>query len=424
MSDEIAQRPTARSARNPAGHGAAITEPLHMRITDLEAIPVAVPDPPLRNSWGVHAPYFLRTILRLRTDDGLVGLSETYGPDIVTPLQVDRAREIVVGDHPTNIQRFAYRLRSPAIAGAIEVACLDLIGRATNRRVCDLLGGPVRERVAFSAYLFFKYAGDDSWGEVGSPEQMVVLAQQFVERFGFTTLKVKGGVLPPLQEVETMRLLRQRFGPDCALRLDPNAVWSVETSLKVAYELERAGLWLEYLEDPTDGIAGMARVRERITMPLATNMCVTRWEDVAPAVEGRAVDVILSDHHGWGGLRACQELGRVCEIFRLGIGMHSNSHLGISMAAMTHLASVVPTMVAASDTHYPWLQEDVLATSPFQFDAGTLSIPSGPGLGVELDEDQVAKYHEAFQRGVVRHRDDTAELVKRTPGWLPIKPRW
>jgi glucarate dehydratase len=360
----------------------------------------------------------------MRTDDGLVGLSETYGPDIVPPHVVERAREIVVGDQPTNVQRFASRLRSPAMAGALEVACLDLMGRASNRRVCDLLGGPVRERVAFSAYLFFKYEGEDGWGEVGTPEQMVTLAEQFTERFGFATLKVKGGVLPPLHEVETMRLLRQRFGPDCALRLDPNAVWSVETSLRVAHELERSGVWLEYLEDPTAGIVGMARVRERITLPLATNMCVTRWEDIAPAVEARAVDVILSDHHSWGGLRGCQELGRICATFHLGIGMHSNSHLGVSMAAMVHLASAVPTMIAASDTHYPWVAEDVLAGSPFRFDKGTLAIPPGPGLGVALDEDQVATYHEAFLRGTVRRRDDTAELIKRDPTWLPITPRW
>jgi glucarate dehydratase len=395
-----------------------------VRITELEAIPVAVPDPPLRNSWGVHAPYFLRTILRMRTDGGLVGLSETYGPDIVPPHLIDRAREIVVGDQPANMRRFALRLRSPAIAGAIEVACLDLMGRATNQRVCDLLGGPVRDRIAFSAYLFFKYGADDQWGEVGSPEQMVALAERFTEQFGFATLKVKGGVLLPLQEVETMRLLRRRFGPDSALRLDPNAVWSVETSLRVAYELERSGVWLEYLEDPTAGIAGMASVRERITLPLATNMCVTCWDDIAPAVEARAVDVILSDHHSWGGLRACQELGRVCATFRLGVGMHSNNHLGISMAAMIHLASVVPTMIPAADTHYPWLEEDVLTGRPFQFESGTLSIPEGPGLGVTLDEDRVAKYHDEFLRGPVRRRDDTAELIKRDPTWLPITPRW
>ncbi len=395
-----------------------------MRITSLEATPVAVPDPPLRNSWGVHAPYFLRTILRLRTDDGLVGVSETYGPDNVGPLAIERARQTVIGRSPDEIQRFGYRLGAPAIAGAIEVACLDLIGRATGRRVCDLLGGPVRERVPFSAYLFFKYAGEDAWGEIGSPEQMVRLAEAFVERFGFRTLKVKGGVLPPLEEVETMRLLRARFGAEYALRLDPNAVWSVETSLRVAHELTRAGVWLEYLEDPTEGIEGMARVRERMTMPLATNMCVTRWDDIAPAVSRRAVDVILCDHHAWGGLRACQELGRICQVFHLGIGMHSNSHLGVSMAAMVHLASAVPVMVVAADTHYPWLADDILVGRPFAFADGSLAVPPGPGLGVDVDEDRLATYHELFRRGVVRERDDTAELAKRQPDWLPIKPRW
>src|SRR5207302_346661 len=177
---------------------------------------------------------------------------------------------------------------------------------------------------------------EDGWGVVGSPDEMVGLADQFVERFGFTTLKVKGGVLPPLQEIDTMMLLRRRFGPDVALRLDPNAVWSVETSLRVAYELGRSGVWLEYLEDPTEGIAGMI-----------------------------------------------------------------------------HLAGVVPPMAAASDTHYPWLTKDILAGGPFRFDGGTLSVPAGPGLGVELDDEQVAEYHEAYQRGVVRRRDDTAEAIKR-----------
>ncbi len=395
-----------------------------MRITAIDAIPVAVPDPPLRNSWGVHQPFFLRTILRVHTDEGLIGVAETYGPDKIGPLALERAREIVIGESPYAFQRFRLRLNHRPLYGAVEVACLDLIGWATGQRVCDLLGGPVRDQVPYSAYLFFKAVGEDQWGEVGSPEAMVALAERFVHRFGFRTLKVKGGVLPPLLEVETMRLLAQRFGPEIALRLDPNAAWSVETSLRVAFELERAGVRLEYLEDPTAGLAGMARVRERIDTPLATNMCVTEWDDIAPAINIRAVDLILSDHHAWGGLRACQDLGRVCEVFQLGIGMHSNSHLGISMAAMTHLGSVVPNMVVACDTHYPWLAEDVLVGGPFKFDNGSLAVPSGLGLGVELNEDVLAAYHDNYQRGVVRQRDDTGEHIKRDPKWLPLRPRW
>lgn len=395
-----------------------------MRITAIDAIPVAVPDPPLRNSWGIHAPFFLRTILRLHTDEGLAGLSETYGPDKVGTLALERAREVVIGHSPYDLQRFHLRLNHAALYGAIEVACLDLIGRATGQRVCDLLGGPVRDRVAFSAYLFFKSPGQDPWGQVESPEAMVGLAERFVTRFGFRTLKVKGGVLPPLIEAETMRQLSARFGADYALRLDPNAAWSVETSLRVVSELERGGVRLEYLEDPTAGLAGMARVRERVNVPLATNMCVTTWEDIAPAVSTRAVDVILSDHHAWGGLKACAELGRICEVFHLGIGMHSNSHLGISMAAMTHLGSVVPNMLVACDTHYPWLTDDVLAGGSFRFEHGSLALPSGPGLGVELNDDLVAAYHDNYQRGVARQRDDTAELIKRDPKWLPLRPRW
>jgi glucarate dehydratase len=168
----------------------------------------------------------------------------------------------------------------------------------------------------------------------------------------------------------------------------------------------------------------MARWWERIDTPLATNMCVTQWPHLAPALEMGAVDVVLSDHHFWGGPRASQELGRFCETVGLGIGMHSNNHLGISMAAMAHVASVIPNLIAACDTHYPWLEQDVLAGGGFAFHGGKLAVPAGPGLGVTVNEEVLAGYHENYQRGVVRERDDTAELLKRDASWLPLSPLW
>ncbi len=402
-----------------------------MRITNLKATPVAFPDPPLRNSWGVHAPLAFRTIVEITTDEGITGIAETYGPSAGSILSPEgdatqgpfaAARHVLIGMEPYHLNRIRHLIPSPRIYQAIEIACLDIIGQAMGKPVCDLLGGAVRDRVPFAAYLFFKFAGDDPWGEVNSPEALVQEAEWFVAQHGFRTLKLKGGVLPPAEEVEAIRLLRERFGPDYQLRIDPNAIWSVETSIRVARQLEPYDL--EYLEDPTWGIAGMAEVARRTAIPLATNMCVTKFDDIPQAIRAGAVNVILGDHHYWGGLTAFQRLGQLCATFGLGMSMHSNSHLGVSLAAMIHAAAITPNLIVACDTHYPWLQEDIIAGEMFRFQDGTLPVPTAPGLGVHLDREKLARFHERYRRSQERMRDDTAAMRRRDPGYLPMRPRW
>ena len=392
-----------------------------MRISEMKLTPVAVPDPPLRNSWGIHESVFLRVIIQLRTDDGLVGLGEAPGGGAVVQA-LESVRTHVVGMDPWQLEPLRVILRSARLFSALEEACLDPIGKATGRPVSDLLGGTVRRRVPYAAYLFYKEAGDDEWGEVLSPEAMARLAERWVERWGFRCLKVKGGVLEPDAEVETMRLLRERFGPAMGLRIDPNAVWSVETSRRVAYKLRDVDL--EYLEDPCPGIAGMAEVAASTHTPLSTNMCVTAFEHIPQAFRARAVSVVLADHHIWEGLTGCVKLGKICHSLGWGIGQHSNSHLGITMAAMTHLAAAVPNLIYASDSHYPWLEEDVIAGPMFRFVDGHLDVPRGPGLGVELDPAKLERFAEAYRQRESHGRDDVAAMRLRNPDWLPLQPRW
>ncbi|MCC6629165.1 MAG: glucarate dehydratase, partial [Chloroflexi bacterium] len=247
-----------------------------MKITGLTATPVACPDPPLRNSWGIHEPTFVRVIVQVETDAGLTGLAEISGGEAMVR-QFEAARSHLIGADPYHLEALRLTIGHLGVYGQLELACLDIIGQATGRSLSDLLGGAVRPRVPFASYLFFKEAGDDDWGAVLTPDQMVDLAQRFRDRFGFTSHKVKGGVLPPDAEVETMLKLRARF-PHDQLRIDPNAIWSVETSVRVAYKLR--DIDLEYLEDPTDGITGMAEVARRTPIALATNMCVTRFEHI------------------------------------------------------------------------------------------------------------------------------------------------
>lgn len=419
------------------------------RIASVNITPVAFRDPPLLNAVGVHEPFALRAIIEVVTDSGFTGLGETYG-DAAHLVRLRNAANALIGvdvfDTNGMQRKVVESLSSDTTRGGhgmsgmvtgsstpdrvlspFEVAALDIQGKAIGRPVSDLLGGAVRQAVPFSGYLFYKWAGhpgqpDDSWGEALDPAGIVVQAQRMHREYGFNAFKLKGGVFPPGEEVAAIHALREAF-PSHPLRLDPNAAWSVETSIEVGTGLDGV---LEYLEDPTPGISGMARVRRAVSMPLATNMCVVSFDDVAPAVAEGAVDVILSDHHFWGGLRRSQSLGSICTTFGLGLSMHSNSHLGISLAAMVHLAAATPRLDYACDTHWPWKDagEDVIVAGALAFEDGQVAVPTTPGLGVELDRDALARLREQYLSCGIRERDDTGYMQRVQPSYELKTPRW
>jgi glucarate dehydratase len=296
----------------------------------------------------------------------------------------------------------------------------------------------VRPDVEFAAYLFFRYAADhptvladsrivdsrgrgaralDTWGEVRSPERMADMAAQFRDRFGFRVFKLKGGVLLPDVELEAMRALASRLGRDARLRIDPNARWRVETAVRIGKAL--SDLSLEYYEDPVSGQAGMSEVRRATGLRMSTNMCVTRFVDIPEALRLKPIDVLLADHHYFGGFAGCQALGPIAQAAGWTLSQHSNSHAGITMAAMTHLAACVPELTLASDTHYPWLvdQFDLIEGPKLPIRNGRMAIPAGPGLGVTLDRDRLARAHEIFQKCGMRQRDDATLMRRLEPGW-------
>jgi len=412
-----------------------------LKITGLRVTPVALPDPPILASSGCHGPYFLRNLIEVETDSGIVGIGETHGGERVTAA-IEKSREVVVGQSAFAYRGFAAavsRLSNGAYAG-IELACLDAAGRATGRRVCELLGGPVRERVEFSSYLFFRYASDhprlledpriadgrgkgekalDRWGEVRTPEAMAEMAWRFHQRWGFRVHKLKAGVLAPELELDALRAIDARFGGKHPLRIDPNGRWTLETSLRIGKAIASSSLPLEYYEDPVNGQEPMAEVRKATGLKMSTNACVTAFAHIPRAVATKPIDIVLCDHHYWGGIPACQALGTLCPALGWGLSQHSNNHAGITMAAMVHLGACTPELTCASDTHYPWLVEgaDVIAGANLAFTDGALAVPAGPGLGVDLDRDKLARAHETYRKCGMRERDDafTQRLVE--PGW-------
>jgi glucarate dehydratase len=303
----------------------------------------------------------------------------------------------------------------------------SLQGQIVGAPVADLLGGAVRDAVPYSAYLFFKYAehvdkpyAPDAWGEGISPEQIVAQARRMIELYGFKSIKLKGGVFEPQHEIDCMKALAVAF-PGLPLRLDPNANWSLETSIKAAPQLDEI---LEYYEDPCPGLAGMAELQKHTKLPLATNMVITTMEDFRKGAVMGSVRVLLSDHHYWGGLRITQTLARMCRLWDLGLSMHSNSHLGISLMAMTHVAAAVPNLTYACDTHYPWQEEEVIEGGRVRFVDGAVPVPTTPGLGVTLDRGRLAELHEQYQRCGIRNRDDLAQMRRYDPTFTGKTPRF
>lgn len=420
-----------------------------IRITRVDITPIAFRDGPLLNAAGIHEPWALRAIVQIETSDGRVGISETYGDEPMLRV-LRQAVPLVTGLSPFDLNTMEQRVRAairPAadavefelapgshaaknaskVVSTFEVAMLDLQGQIVGAPIVDLLGGKVRDAVPYSAYLFFKYAehidrpyAPDAWGEGISPEQIVAQAQRMIDLYGFRSIKLKGGVFEPAHEIACMRALHTAF-PGLPLRLDPNANWSLETSIAAARELDEL---LEYYEDPCPGLAGMAELQKHTRLPLATNMVITTMEDFRKGVPMGSARVLLSDHHYWGGLRATQTLARMCELWGLGMSMHSNSHLGISLMAMTHVAASIPNLTYACDTHYPWQEEEVIEGGRIRFVDGSVPVPSTPGLGVRIDAARLAELHEQYLGCGVRNRDDLSQMRKYQPEFSGKNPRF
>jgi glucarate dehydratase len=396
-----------------------------LKIIDYKLTPITVPmEAPLRWSLGVETGT-TRTIVELITDEGIVGLGETYGGE-ATIRALQFAKPLIVGCDPFQIEQFARKLQvfrvsyetflSPHIMAGVEMACWDIMGKVLNRPVCALLGGKFRDRIPFAGYLFFRYKSQDGIGGEDSPASLLAYTEELVEKHGFDCLKIKGGVLPPAEELECVRVIRDRF-PKTVIRFDPNAAWSVETAINILRRMMEYDL--EFVEDPVWGIEGMSLARRDVPVPFATNMCVINFDQIPLAVRTRCIDIILGDIQYWGGFSGNRKLAGICETFQLGLGLHSDRELGISTAAQIHLAAATPTMTHPPDSHYHHQKDDII-TRPFVYQKGHFDVPDGPGLGVELDREKLKKYASYYTE-----KGEAGEFMDPfRPDYIPNLPLW
>ena len=401
-----------------------------MIITDVRATPVTVPlEAPLRHANGCHWGRFVRTIVEIETDEGLVGLGEMGGGGEAAVASIDALKPTLLGRDPARIEEMRFVVANPTaslynnrtqIVAALEFACLDLLGQDWGVPVSEILGGRLRDRVPFASYLFFRYPHPASGnGEIRTVEQLVEAALLQREQYGFKTHKLKGGVFAPEYELECYRTLAETL-PDDNFRFDPNGVWSVEQAMWFGRQIE--DIRNDYLEDPVFGLHGMRRLREKLRTPLATNTVVVNPEQLSANVLDTAVDVILLDTTFWGGIRPCLKAAGVCETFQLGVAVHSSGELGIQLATMLHLGAVLPNLTFAADAHYHHLVDDVIEGGKMAYQDGSIEVPTRPGLGVRLDRDKLGEYHELYRRlGSYPYDQDPLR-----PGWSPLIPndRW
>ena len=426
-------------------------------VTEMEVYPVAGRDSMLLNLSGAHGAYFTRNIVVLKDSNGNVGVGEVPGGEGIRKTLED-ARQIVVGSSIGNynnilnkvrnefagrdtagrgLQTFDLRITIHAVT-AIEAALLDLLGKHLNVPVAALLGeGQQRDKVKTLGYLFYigdrnrtdlpYYGNPDSeveWyrirhEEALTPEAVVRLAEASQALYGFKDFKLKGGVLEGEEEIKAIKALKERF-PDARITLDPNGAWSLKEAVELCKDMH--GI-LTYAEDPCgaeNGYSGrevMAEFRRQTGLPTATNMIATDWRQMGHTISLQSVDIPLADPHFWtmqGSVRVAQ----MCNDWGLTWGSHSNNHFDISLAMFTHVAAAAPGEITAIDTHWIW-QEGIerLTKDPFQIVDGHLAIPDKPGLGVEVDMDQILKAHEVYNNMGLNSRDDSVGMQFYIPGW-------
>ena len=396
------------------------------KIVDIRATTVTVPlHAPLRHSNGAHWGRFVRTLVEVETDDGLIGLGEMGGGGESAEAAFRQLKTYLVGHNPFELEAMRFKICNPTASlynnrtqlhAALEFACLDIMGKFLNVPVYDLLGGKVRDTVGFASYLFFRYPNAQTGaGEVRTVDQLVTEAKALKVAHGFTAHKLKGGVFAPDYELEAFRAMAHAVGTD-SVRYDPNAALSAEAAIRFGLAIE--DLNNDYFEDPTWGLNGMRRVREKVRIPLATNTVVINFEQLATNVRDPAVDVILLDTTFWGGIRPCVKAAGVCETFQTGIAVHSSGELGVQLATMLHLGAVVPNLAFKADAHYHHLVDDVIEGGLMPYVNGAIAVPTGPGLGVNLDRERVGRYAELYKSlgGYAYDRDPGR------PDWFPLVP--
>ena len=426
-------------------------------IQKMEVYPVAGKDSMLLNLSGAHAPYFTRNIVILTDSQGNTGVGEVPGGQKITKA-LEQVKPVVEGSKLSEYKQTLLKVKAALgndesdvrglqtfdlrtgihVITAVEAPLLDLLGQYLEVPVASLLGdGMMRDRVKVLSYLFFiadrkktdlPYYSDENnatdWYRLRHEEALdadavVELARASEKLYGFKDFKLKGGVLEGRAEIEVIKALKKAY-PESRMTLDPNGGWSLKEAISLCKDMH--GI-LTYCEDPCGAEKGysgrevLSEFRRATGLPTATNMIATDWREFGHSLQLQSVDIPLADCHFWT-MSGAVRVGQMCDEFGLTWGSHSNNHFDISLAMIAHVGAAVPGNPTAIDTHWIW-QEGIerLTVDPPRIEDGHIAIPDKPGLGIEVDRDQIMKAHKVYEENCLGARDDAIGMQYLIPGW-------
>jgi len=331
-------------------------------------------------------------ICKLRAEDGSVGVGEAFVwlPETgVSPQQVIDVIEnalgrYVLGESPFRVERIRHRMdcnvsRSEVAKGLLDMACYDLMGRITGRPAADLMGGSCVEEVPLCALI-----------PLMDPEGMVEMAESFRAQ-GMSSFRLKLGS-DVEGDVRIVSRVRELLGDEVRLRVDYNQAYSAAEAVRAIRAIEPFGVDLAEQPVRANDYVGMARVQQSVDTPLMAHEGCFSLQDIVTLVELGAVRVVGVNSERPGGVTNALRAISYAEQRGLGIVLH-NQPLGIASAMQVHLAAArYHALGHAIELFGQVMMEDDLIVEPLNYEGGTVTVPSAPGFGVELDEDALAKY--------------------------------
>jgi L-alanine-DL-glutamate epimerase-like enolase superfamily enzyme len=341
-------------------------------------------------------PAATEVVVQVETDEGLTGIGEslaTLCPEAVDAAIRQMARSIV-GRSPFDIESFYrqtfqgrwqfYRHLGHVASAGIEMALWDIVGKALGQPVHRLLGGALRDRVDHYC-----------WLQRQDPPAMAEEARKGREQ-GFTVFYLKVGI-EPRADLAAVEAVRAGAGAGALLRVDANGAWSTAEAVRMIRELARFDL--SFVEQPvaiTD-LDGLAEVRRQSGVAICIDQGAwTQW-DIAAALRRQAADYYCSEPARWGGLLEFKKVCGLVASFNASVCRHAGPELGIAAAAALQVCATVPNLTIGNQTAVHLCADDVIVEDLRTFDRGTVLVPQGPGLGVTLDEEKLARYAEAYR---------------------------
>ncbi|MFD1484097.1 enolase C-terminal domain-like protein [Lacticaseibacillus baoqingensis] len=432
------------------------------KVKTMEVFPVAGYDSMTLTLSGCHSPYFTRNIVVLTDDAGHTGIGEIHGGEY-TRQQLESYIPHVVGQPITDYRRVVNQLRhlngkkaddtGEGIQGldisqlkyvvqsetAVECALMDLLGKFLELPVAALLGDGIQRRdVEFLGYLFYiedthktdlPYLQDDDdsddWGKLRrlpamTPKAIVKEAKAAQNRYGFKNFKLKGGVLDPELEMQTVKALHDAF-PAAHINIDPNGAWSEATAIALVNKYKAAVTYMEDPCGPENGYSGretLSEFKQATHVPVATNMIATDWRQFQHASALKSVDIVLADPHFWG-LHGSIRMAQLLNDWGMTWGSHSNNHFDITLATYAQVAAAAPGHITPVDTHYIWQDGQGLLKQSPEIRDGHIHVSDAPGLGVEIDMDKLHAANDLYKKidPMYYDRDDARSMQYLIPGW-------